>query len=288
MILLENENIKVTISAKGAELQSIKSKKDNLEYLWKGDPAFWGKFSPVLFPIVGALKNNTYWIGEQSYQLPRHGFARDLNFEVQQINEEEALFTLAHNAQTLEVYPFEFKFSLRYSLSGAAVSCIYEVSNPGTKDLLFSAGAHPAFAVPLTSDTLYEDYYLEFSQDESLNIHQIEDNLISDQVAILQLSDRKLNLQHELFYNDALVIKDLNSKSIQLKNTKNQHGLNFRFIDFPFFGIWSAKDADFVCLEPWCGIADGIHHNQQLSDKEGIQSLSPGLDWKRSWEVEVF
>lgn len=288
MILLENENIKVTISAKGAELQSIKSKKDDLEYLWKGDPAFWGKFSPVLFPIVGALKNNTYCIGDQSYQLPRHGFARDLNFEVQQISEEEALFTLAHNAQTLEVYPFEFKFSLRYSLSGAAVSCTYEVNNPGTKDLLFSVGGHPAFAVPLTSATLYEDYYLEFSQDESLNIHQIEDNLISDQVAILQLSDRKLNLQHELFYNDALVIKDLNSKSIQLKNTKNQHGLNFRFIDFPFFGIWSAKDADFVCLEPWCGIADGIHHNQQLSDKEGIQSLSPGLDWKRSWEVEVF
>lgn len=288
MILLENENIKVTISAKGAELQSIKSKKDNLEYLWKGDPAFWGKFSPVLFPIVGALKNNTYCIGDQSYQLPRHGFARDLNFEVQQISEEEALFTLTHNAQTLEVYPFEFKFSLRCSLSGAAVSCTYEVNNPGAKDLLFSVGGHPAFAVPLTSDTLYEDYYLEFSQDESLNIHQIEDNLISDQVAILQLSDRKLNLQHELFYNDALVIKDLNSKSIQLKNTKNQHGLNFRFIDFPFFGIWSAKDADFVCLEPWCGIADGIHHNQQLSDKEGIQSLSPGLDWKRSWEVEVF
>ncbi|MET4142976.1 aldose 1-epimerase family protein [Pedobacter sp. UYP1] len=288
MILLENENIKVTISAKGAELQSIKSKKDNLEYLWKGDPAFWGKFSPVLFPIVGALKNNTYCIGDQSYQLPRHGFARDLDFEVQQINEEEALFTLSHNAKTLEVYPFEFKLSLRYRLSGSAVSCTYEVNNPGTKDLLFSVGAHPAFAVPLTADTVYEDYYLEFSQDESLNIHQIEDNLIGDQVAILQLSDRKLNLQHELFYNDALVMKDLNSKSIQLKNIKNQHGLNFRFIDFPFFGIWSAKDADFVCLEPWCGIADSIHHNQQLSDKEGIQSLSPGLDWKRSWEVEVF
>jgi galactose mutarotase-like enzyme len=288
MILLKNENIKVTISAKGAELQSIKSKKDNLEYLWKGDPAFWGKFSPVLFPIVGALKNNTYCIGDQSYQLPRHGFARDLDFEVQQISEEEALFTLSHTAKTLEVYPFKFKLSLRYRLSGSAVSCTYEVNNPGTKDLLFSVGAHPAFAVPLTADTVYEDYYLEFSQDESLNIHQIEDNLIGDQVAILQLSDRKLNLQHELFYNDALVMKDLNSKSIQLKNIKNQHGLNFRFIDFPFFGIWSAKDADFVCLEPWCGIADSIHHNQQLSDKEGIQSLSPGLDWKRSWEVEVF
>ncbi|MBB5634914.1 galactose mutarotase-like enzyme [Pedobacter cryoconitis] len=287
MILLENENIKVAVAAKGAELQSIQSKLTGLEYLWKGDSAYWGKFSPVLFPIVGGLKNNTYRVGNQSYQLPRHGFARDLEFEAEQISKTEAVFTLVNNEETLKIYPFEFKFSLRYKLSGASVSCTYEVNNPGETDLLFSVGGHPAFAVPLTADTLYEDYYLDFSQDESLNIHQIEDNLISDEVLILQLNDRKLSLQHELFYNDALVMKDLKSTSIKIRNTKNQHGLNFRFIDFPFFGIWAAKDADFVCLEPWCGIADGIHHNQQLSDKEGIQSLSPGLDWKRSWEVEV-
>ncbi|KIO76116.1 aldose epimerase [Pedobacter lusitanus] len=288
MILLENEHIKVAVAAKGAEMQHIISKQTNLEYLWKGDSAYWGKFSPVLFPVVGGLKNNTYSIGDQSYQLPRHGFARDLEFEVQQINEQEALFTLSNNSETLKVYPFEFRFSLRYKLSGASVSCTYEVHNPGVKDLLFSVGGHPAFAVPLTSDTVYEDYYLDFSQDEALHVHEIEDNLISDKTVVIQLNERKLNLQHDLFYNDALVMKDLNSKSIQLRNTKNQHGLTFRFIDFPFFGIWAAKDADFVCLEPWCGIADGIHHNQQLSDKEGIQSLSPGLDWKRSWAVEIF
>ena len=288
MILLENETVKVSIASKGAELQTIKSKRTGLDYLWKGDPAFWGKFSPVLFPIIGGLKNNTYSIGEESYQLPRHGFARDMEFGAEQISAHEALFTLTENSETLKVYPFEFKLALRYKLSGDSVSCTYEVTNPGEKELLFSAGGHPAFAVPLTAGTSYEDYYLEFSADESVVYHEIENNLISDQTAILQLDERKLNLQHSLFYHDALVFKDLKSNTISLKNTRNPHGLHFRFIAFPFFGIWAAKDADFVCLEPWCGIADGIHHNQQLSDKEGIVTLSPGQDWKRIWEVEVF
>ncbi|MBB6502964.1 aldose 1-epimerase family protein [Pedobacter cryoconitis] len=288
MILLENETVKVLIASKGAELRSIQSKLTGLNYLWKGDPMFWGKFSPVLFPVIGGLKDNTYCIGEECYQLPRHGFARDMEFNAEQISAVEALFTLTENSETLKVYPFEFKLALRYKLSGSSVSCTYEVTNPGEKELLFSAGGHPAFAVPLTAETSYEDYYLEFSADESVVYHEIENNLISDQTAILQLDERKLNLQHSLFYNDALVFKDLKSNTISLKNTKNQHGLHFRFIAFPFFGIWAAKDADFVCLEPWCGIADGVHHNQQLSDKEGIVSLSPGQDWKRIWEVEVF
>lgn len=288
MISLENEQIVVTFVAKGAELTSIKSKVTGLDYLWKGDAAYWGKHSPVLFPIVGALKDNTYISGEKEYELSRHGFARDLNFEVQQINEGEVLFTLQSNADTLKIYPFEFSLGLRYKISGSAVSCTYEVQNSGTKDLLFSIGGHPAFAAPLTADTTYEDCYLEFEVDEALTYHQIAGNLISDQTDILHLDQGKLQLKHSLFYNDALVFKNLSSERITLKNTMNAHGLNFRFKDFPFFGIWAAPDADFVCLEPWCGIADGIYHNQQLSDKEGINSLSPGLNWKRTWETEVF
>ena len=288
MILLENENIKVAISTKGAELQSIHSKTTDFEYLWKGDPQYWGKFSPVLFPIVGALKDNKYIFGDQEYELPRHGFARDHEFESEQISNEEVLFTLSQTADTLKVYPFEFKLGLRYKIAGAAVSCSYEVYNPGSEALLFSVGGHPAFAAPLTAGSVYEDYYLEFNKDESITYHKIEDNLIADETVSLSLNEGKLVLKHELFYNDALVIKGLKSDSISLKNNKNQHGLNFTFENFPFFGIWAAKDADFICLEPWCGIADSVNHNQQLRDKEGIISLSPGLDWKRSWSVEVF
>lgn len=288
MIILENDNIRLTFELKGAELTSFKSKITGLDYLWKGDPAIWGKFSPVLFPIVGALKNNTYITADQEYQLSRHGFARDLDFEAEQISASEILFTLHSNPDTLKIYPFEFKLGLRYQLSGATLSCTYEVSNPGNQDLLFSVGAHPAFKAPLTPDTSYEDNYLEFSVDESLTYFKIEDNLISDHTDVLHLDHGKLPLKHALFYDDALVFKSMSSETISLKNTKNNHGLHFRFRDFPFFGIWAAKDADFVCLEPWCGIADGVHHNQQLSDKEGINALAPGNEWKRTWEAEVF
>ncbi|MCX2480457.1 aldose 1-epimerase family protein [Pedobacter sp. MC2016-15] len=288
MITLENENIRVTFDTKGAELRSITGKTTGIEYLWKGDPEYWGKFSPVLFPVIGALKEETYIVEGKEYHLPRHGFARDHEFRAERISETEVLFTLSSSADTLKVYPFEFVLGLRYVISGSAVSCTYEVHNPAEKDLLFSIGGHPAFAAPLTDDASYEDCYLEFAIDESLKYHKIENNLISDQTDSLHLDHGKMFLRHALFYDDALVFKHMESRTITLKNTINDYGLHFRFNDFPFFGIWAAKDADFICLEPWCGIADGIAHNQQLSDKEGIISLSPGEHWKRVWEVEVF
>lgn len=288
MILLENEQLEVTFSAKGAELQSLKSKVTGLDYLWKGDAAFWGKFSPVLFPIVGALKENIYYFDNTAYQLSRHGFARDREFEFHRISDTEVLFTLASDAQSLQIYPFEFKLGLRYQINGPALSCSYEVSNPDQKELLFSIGGHPAFAAPLTKDGAYEDNYLEFEADESVTYYKIQDNLISDQTGTLHLDQGRLTLKHALFYDDALVFKSLNSKMITLRNTRNDHGLHFSFPGFPYFGIWAAKDADFVCLEPWYGIADGIGHTQQLSEKEGIVSLQPGKDWRRTWEVEVF
>jgi galactose mutarotase-like enzyme len=288
MIILENDELTVGFVTKGAELRSIKSKKTGTEYMWKGDPAYWGKFSPVLFPIVGGLKDDTYIYDNKEYHLPRHGFARDHEFEFQQISSGEVLFTLSHSDETLKVYPFEFTLGLRYKLSGAALACSYEVLNSGKTDLLFSVGGHPAFAAPLASGTDYEQVFIGFDNDESITYHKIEDNLISDQTETIHLEQNQLTLKHSLFYDDALVFKGLKSNTLSLGNTENEHGLDFHFKDFPFFGIWAAKDADFVCLEPWCGIADGIHHNQQLADKEGINLLQPAQTWKRTWQVTIY
>ncbi|MFA6276864.1 MAG: aldose 1-epimerase family protein [Pedobacter sp.] len=288
MIFIENEHIKVSFAAKGAELQSILGTDSLTEYMWSGDANYWGKFSPVLFPIVGALKDNMYQFEGKTYELSRHGFARDLEFEYHHINEQEILFTLMHSDDTLKVYPFEFKLSLRYKLSGASLACTYEVTNPAEKDLLFSVGGHPAFAVPLNKQGAYTDYFLQFNKDTELTYHHIVNNLISDKKSVLKLDEGKLTLQHELFYEDALVFKNLKSDSISILNTKNYNGLEFNFKDFPYFGIWAAKDADFVCLEPWCGIADGINHNQQLKDKEGIVTLNPTQHWQRKWQVTFF
>ncbi|RYG21510.1 MAG: aldose 1-epimerase family protein [Chitinophagaceae bacterium] len=287
-IYIENEHIRVSFSSKGAELQHITGVDSGTEYLWSGNPKYWPKFSPVLFPIIGALKDNLYHYEGETYALPRHGFARDMEFDVEKISECEILFTLTATAETLKVYPFEFQLGLRYKLAKATVCCTYEISNPSDKELLFSIGGHPAFAAPLNKQGEYSDYYLQFNADDELICYAIEDNLITDNTIILNLNEKQLSLNHELFYNDALVIKNLKSNSISLMNNKNYNGINLKFDDFPYFGIWAAKDADFVCLEPWCGIADSVNHNQQLNDKEGIITLAPHKEWKRTWEVTCF
>lgn len=288
IISLENAQISATFSNKGGELQRLENKETALEYLWTGDANFWGKFSPILFPIVGGLKEDTYFFEGVSYQLPRHGFARDREFEAHQISSEEVLFLLKEDQESLKVYPFEFQLGLRYRLIGNTLSCSYEVFNSGNKDLWFSIGGHPAFRLPLQSDLSYDDYYLEFNEDTQLNVHQVTDNLIEEATQPIHLEGGKLPLTHQLFYQDALVLKDLKSNKISLKSLKDKHGLDFHFDGFPFFGIWAAKDADFVCLEPWCGIADGVHHDQEFSKKEGIVQLAPGKEWSRYWEVTCF
>lgn len=288
MIFLENEYIKASFAKKGAELQSVINKKNNMDYLWNGNPAYWGKFSPVLFPIVGALKDNTYYYENKEYKLSRHGFARDHEFQVDQQGIDEVIFTLSHNKETLKIYPFQFTLQLRYKLSESGLSCTYQVNNPDHQPLLFSIGAHPAFNVPLQSGLEYTDYFLEFNKDNFLSYHKIDNDLIANETVEVELKDNKLALKHELFYEDALVFKSLKSDCISIRSHKSPHGLHLKFKDFPFFGIWAAKDADFLCLEPWCGIADGLDHTQKLEEKEGIVRLAPGETCNRTWEIACF
>lgn len=273
---LFNQHLSARISPLGAELKSLKFK--DTEYLWRGDPAFWPKTSPVLFPIIGALKEDTYYFQGKSYRLSRHGFARDREFKAEQISESEAVFTLQDDATSRVLYPFKFVFRIRYRLNGNTLSCRYEIENPAEETLWFSVGGHPAFATSKGS-------YLRFEADEELYPYPLEGNLLLSTPEQLPLEDKTLILTPELFYNDALVLKDLKSRKITLVNPGAS--LEFSFGDFPYFGIWAARNADFVCLEPWCGIADNVNHSQQLMEKEGIISLAGSERWKREWSITV-
>jgi len=288
MITLENDFLKVDIAPKGAELQSLFSKETGINYLWDAQSKYWAKHSPILFPIVGALKNDQYIYKGKTYHLPRHGFARDYNFETDKISQTEAVFTLNQNEDTLKVYPFYFELKLSYKVIDNKLHLSYQVTNTGKDELLFSLGAHPAFAVPNTPNTSYEDYYLAFNTDEKLTYWKLNKGLVTNEREVIDLPTHKLRLAHHLFYDDALVFKNMESNCISLLNTQNDYGLHFHFEDFSFFGIWAAIDAPFVCLEPWCGVADGINHNLKLEQKEGIMSLPVGHKWDRFWEVECF
>ena len=289
MFTIENQQIKAVINAKGAELSQLHHKGHDVEYLWNGDPAFWAKHSPVLFPIVGNLKNNTYSYMGKSYELPRHGFARDMNFQVEKDSRQEMVFLLKSNAETRKNYPFDFEFRIRYQISGDELSTEYIVSNTGKSLLLFSVGGHPAFRVPLTDDTGFSDYHLKFDETENLARWPIsKDGLILPQPIPVLKDSNRLNLNKSLFYQDALVFKYPASSEVSLLSAKTPHGLRFQMGEFPFLGIWSAKDADFVCIEPWCGIADSVNGNQQLEEKEGSEKLSPGKIFSRQWRIKTF
>ncbi|SKB35893.1 Galactose mutarotase [Parapedobacter luteus] len=291
MITIANEWLQATISPIGAELRSLKRQHDNHEYLWNANPRYWAKTSPVLFPIVGALKDDTYYYRGRAYRLPRHGFAREKSFDGKLLSPTEAVFTLTDSEETRTVYPFAFQLMLRYRLDGHALTCRYEVHNPSdSQPLFFSIGGHPAFsALAENGGPAYTDYFLEFPDDDALLCHKLEGNLISERKETILLDKRhRLPLRYELFYADALVLKTLQSNTITLGNVINDRGILFHHDGFPYFGIWAAKGADFVCLEPWCGIADHIGHNQQLEEKEGMQHLSGGDNWSRSWAVTCF
>ncbi len=284
MVCLENETLKIWIKPKGAELKSL---VNNVEHIWEANPTQWGKSSPVLFPIVGGLKSNTYKFQGNTYELPRHGFARDRLFAVESKSAGKATFLLTSDTETREVYPFDFEFRISYSLEKNKVNVSYEIRNTSTETMWFSVGGHPAFAVPFDGES-YDLYFLEFENDESLNIWPLSsEGLILENPAIMSLNNRKLRLTKKLFHQDALVLKDFKSTFIDLKSEVSGSFLRFSFPGFPFFGIWAAKDANFVCLEPWCGVADSVNHNQELTQKEGIHSLPGGELFTRSWGVEV-
>lgn len=285
---IENDFLRVEFSLKGAELKSIFNKKNKKEILWQADPKFWAKSSPILFPIVGALKNDKYTYLDKQYSLSRHGFARDMVFDKIEDNESKIIFSLKSNKDTIKIYPFQFDLQIIYSLESNRLNVDYIVKNLDKEnDLLFSLGAHPAFNIEVNDDKNYSDYEIYFPSDEVLEINQLTNNLIAENKKIINLNNKKLDLSYQLFESDALVMTNLKSESLILRNKIDNDSLIFSFNNFPFFGIWAAKNANFVCLEPWSGIADFENHNQNLKQKIGILKLSSTENWKANWSIEI-
>lgn len=289
MTSIENDQLRVTINPKGAELISLFHKPHKLEYMWNGDPAFWGKHSPVLFPVVGSLKQNVYYYKDSRYTLPRHGFARDMIFMEELKESGKAVFLLQSTADTKRVFPFEFEFRIQYAIQDARLFVTYLIKNTGKEEMYFSVGGHPAFALPLVPGTAYSDYYLLFEKEENARRWPIsKEGLIEKESLPFLEYQRQLFLTKELFAKDAVVCKELLSAYVMLASSKTSHGFRFNFEGFPFLGLWAAKNADFICIEPWCGIADAVDSDQQLVNKEGINKLLPATVYSRNWSIELW
>ena len=276
---ISNSILKASIKHAGAELFSLKDNQEN-EYIWEGNPDFWGKHSPVLFPIVGTLKNNTYTINEKEYHLPRHGFARDMAFELIEKTENKAVFSLQSSEGTLQKYPFEFELQLIYTLNENALELEYKVINKGKEKMPFSIGAHPAIALP----DYFENYVLQFEKEESFKYYLLENDLISSKTKILDTKNNLVPLNYELFKNDALIFKTLESKSLTILNNSKPY-IKVDYKDFPSLGIWTKEDAPFICIEPWLGYSDTDENTGDLYHKEGILILEANKDFSAKFSI---
>ncbi|WP_026715483.1 aldose 1-epimerase family protein [Flavobacterium daejeonense] len=277
---ISNNFLSAKINAKGAELFSLKT--NNQEYIWEGNPDFWGKHAPVLFPIVGTLKNNSYQINEKNYKLSRHGFARDMTFELIEKTENSATFSIQSSEETLKVYPFEFELQIQYSLEEKKLNTSYKVINKSQSQMPFSIGAHPAFAL----NGNFEDFEIQFEKDEPLVCSLLENDLISNQTKTLEKQNGVVSLNYKLFENDALIFKDLTSKSLSI--LKNQTPLlKVDFQGFPHLGIWTKKDAPFLCIEPWYGYSDTNESTGNFFKKEGIQVLDTNEIFQSNFTIEI-
>ena len=284
---IKNEYIKAKIKSFGAELNSLQKIDDSLEYIWQGDKEFWSRHSPILFPIVGRLKNDSYFYKNQKYNMSQHGFARDKEFEIVEKKDDFIEFKLSSDEKTLKIYPFSFELYLSYKLEKSSLIISYKVKNKSDEKMFFSIGAHPAFNWSLEEDLKKEDYFLEFEVNNSKRYFLNDLGLVYDSMD-LKFEEKKLFLNEELFKNDALVFNDLNIKNLIFKNIKNENFIKLNFENFPYLGIWSKPSgAPFLCIEPWFGVADENSSNQNLEEKKGMITLDKDEIFSCFYSIEV-
>lgn len=274
---IANNFLSVKIKRSGAELASIQSTTEEIEYLWEADPQYWGRHSSILFPIVGKVFENTYHIDGRSYNLNQHGFARNMPFELLEQSDSSISLVLEHSEESRQVYPYHFRFIARYTVKDREVSIQYQIENTDQQIIYFSVGAHPAFRVPLSDGEKRADYSLVFEQKETADRHLIDQGYRTGQTERVLLAEKEIPIEDHLFEKDALIFKDLVSDQIALCHNSGKKIWTFSFKDFPYLGIWSKNEASpFVCIEPWFGVADKMGGYANFKQKEGILHLGKG------------
>lgn len=285
---LENSELSVAILSKGAELSGLWHKGSQTEFMWQADPAVWGKHAPLLFPIIGSLKNGQYRYEGKTYQLPRHGFLRDRELKMVSQSNDELQMQLISDDETLKVYPFHFDFRITYQLRGNQLTTLFDIENTSEADMFFNLGTHPAFAIPFQNEDELTDYFLKFEKPETAERHMLtEEGLFSGETEEVLNNSDTLPISRTMFDRDALVFKDLKSKWIGLRNKFNTKAVRVSYPNFPYMGIWAKPGAAFVCIEPWIGCADHQNVSGELKDKEKIVCLSAGKKYSVKLEVAI-
>ncbi len=286
---IENSKIKLTVAEHGAEIRSLVRKSDGAELMWQADAAFWGRTSPVLFPLVGNYFEKESVYDGKSYTMGQHGFARDMDFELVELNDDELVFRLTDDESTKEKYPFSFVLTLSYKLEDDRVVVGWQVDNINDETMYFSIGGHPAFNCDLNT------YSLRFEKDGKVNgivtaniIAGDGSGCLSDEQEQFNLTDGLLKMSDELFDRDALIFEDGQTDTVTIVDDQGKDVLSVAF-DAPLFGVWSPtkKHAPFVCIEPWYGRCDRVGFNKKLEEREYGNKLDKGEIFRVSYTIKA-
>ena len=286
---IRNESLTLEIDAHGAEMKSLIDNCSGQEYLWCGDAAYWGRTSPVLFPLVGNYREKQSCFDRKWYSLSQHGFARDMDFELVSEKGDEIWFALEDSPETLEKYPFGFRLELGYRLQGRAVEVLWKVTNKNDREMYFSIGGHPAFNCPLREGEKQTDYRIGFDTCEPLTASVLDENgTVSERTKVLELTDGMLQITDSLFDEDALIVEHDQAHKVALYTPEGEKYLEVRF-EAPLFGIWSpaGKHAPFVCIEPWYGRSDRADFGQKLEEREWGNVLKAGEIFTAVYQICV-
>ena len=274
---LSNASLQAAVQTLGGELVSLRDGAGT-EYIWQGDPAFWSGQNPILFPIVGSLKDGRVDINGQAFQMSRHGFARRSEFTLTEQGPDYAVLELRESPETLARYPFPFVLRVRHQLLENGFSTAFTVENPGPAPLPFCIGAHTAIRCPLLPGQRFEDYALVFHRPEDADTLLLTpEGLLRDGGREPMLRGGKVPLDYETFRRlDTLIFQGLHSTRVSLRHEETGRGVSLDFRDFPMVAFWTKPGAPFLCMEPWHGCAAYENESGRLQDKPHAAALAPG------------
>ena len=287
---IKNDFMKVSISDLGAEIVSLIAGEDETEYIWQGDEKYWLGHAPIMFPICGRLYEGKYTYLGKTYKMPNHGIARASVFSITAAKQDEITLTLRSSKETLEKYPFNFRFDVTFKLEDKSLEIIYSVKNEDTKELIFTLGGHPAFNVPLDAETSFEDYYVEF--DKECNAMRVDFSpacfCTKNDKLYANGAIKRIDLKHELFDDDAIFLYNTD-KRITLKSNKSQKSVSMSFDNMKYIGLWHAPktDAPYICIEPWCGIPASEGVVDDLETKDEMIHLPTGFSFSNSYKIDI-
>ncbi len=277
---IENQFLRICAETRGAQLKYILG-ADQTDYLWRGDNVFWTDRAPVLFPYVARLTNGQYTYRGKRYSMPIHGFAAESEFQGEQVCDTEIRFHLFSSSKTMEMYPFPFHFIVSYRLVENRLVQTYTVVNTGAETLYFGIGSHHGFNVPIKNGLSFEDYSLVFEPDTApIRLGFSQDCFPNGNDLPFPLVNSTLPLHHNLFDNDAIVLRD-SGNHICLKSKEDGPSVAVDYHDVPYLALWHVpnKPAPYICIEPWCSLPSRKNVLEDLETQPSLIALAPGKSY---------